>query len=93
MCRAARMVGDNLAVLQFGAGLGRLRQPAMHAAISGPLAALLTDGWALEWTAVKRRLNQAADVGTTSAVHWAGRLRADGRVRAVLCAVWAMRRQ
>ena len=43
MHRAARVVGDNLAVLQFGAGLGRLWRPAMHSAMSGPLAALLAD--------------------------------------------------
>ena len=91
MHRAARVVGDNLAVLQFGAGLGRLRRPAMHSAISGPLAALLADGWSLEWTAVRRRLNQAADAGATSAVHWAGRLRADGLRRTVEWTEWMMR--
>ena len=89
--RAARVVGDNLPVLQYGAGAGRLRRPAMYAAIAGPLAALAADGWTLDWTAVRRRLDKAADAGATTAVFWARRLWADGVRRPVEWTEWSAR--
>ena len=86
--RAARVVGDNLPVLRYGAGAGRLRRPATYAAIAGPLAALTADGWTLDWTAVRRRLDKAADAGATTAVFGARRLWADGVRRTVEWTEW-----
>ena len=76
--RAARIIGDNTAVVRHGAGLGRLSRPGLHEFLAAPLAAAAEGGWRLTWIAVRRRLNAAADELATSAVRWASSLRAGG---------------
>ena len=86
--RAARIVGDNLAVVRFGAGTGRLRRPQMQAQIDQSLAHVHAAGWRLQWIAVRRRLNQAADRQATAGVHWAARLHAQGRRTMAFARQW-----
>ena len=77
--RRARVIGDNLGVVRYGAEMGALRNPAMHRPLADALAAIAEGGWHLRWRAVRRRLNKAADAVATEAVLWAHRLRADGQ--------------
>ena len=77
--RRAIISGDNLAVVRYGAGLGRLRRDAMFSRLDGRLGALLCRGWTLTWRAVRRRLNSAADALATGGVLWAGTLLGWGR--------------
>ena len=72
--RRAAISGDNLAVIRFGAGVGRLARPDMFLRLCHLQAALLCRGWTLTWRAVRRRLNQAADELATIGVTWAGQL-------------------
>ena len=76
--RHSRTSGDNLAVVRFCVGQARLRRPAMQAVLEPGLARLALGGWAVQWLAVRRRLNMAADAIATRAVYWAARLRACG---------------
>ena len=50
-----RIVGDNLAVVRFGAGEGRLQRAHMAALIGPAIGALHLRGWSLQWEAVRRR--------------------------------------
>ena len=59
--RSARIVGDNLAVVRYGASQGRLHQPDMQGVLEQVLARVLLLGWDLQWAAVRQRFNQAAD--------------------------------
>ena len=77
--RRARVAGDNLAVVRYCAAEGRLRRPAMQCLLGGPLARLATGGWAVDWLAVRRRLNRAADELATEGVFRAAALAAEGR--------------
>ena len=88
VARLARVVGDNLAVVRFGAGAARLRRPAMHGLISPPLGHLEGAGWTLEWRAIRRRLNCAADAVATAGVYAAARHAAAGHFAPVLRTVW-----
>ena len=72
--RRARICGDNLGVVRFCATTGRLRRIAMHGPLEGPLADTALAGWDLQWTAVPRRLNEAADAIATCAVMEAARI-------------------
>ena len=72
--RAARIVGDNLAVIRYCAGSARLRRTSMQAHLEPNLATTLARGWRLAWQAVRRRLNQAADAFATAGTRWAGAL-------------------
>ena len=83
--RAARIAGDNAAVIRHGAGLGRLSRPGLHEFLAAPLAAAAERGWSLTWLAIRRRLNEAADALATSTVCWAARLR-DGGLSGVVTA-------
>ena len=76
--RTARMVGDNLAVIRYGAGTQRLRRTALQQVVDAALPTTLAAGWILDWLAVRRRFNQAADAVATEAVQWAHRLRRQG---------------
>jgi len=76
--RCARVCGDNLAVVRFGAAHGRLRRPEVQCILEPALTAMCTAGWLLDWHAVRRRLNIAADTAATSALFWAARLADDG---------------
>ena len=71
------MSGDNLAVVRYGAGQGMLRREAMFSRLDGRLGALLSRGWDIQWRAVRRRLNRAADALATVGVQWAAQLQLD----------------
>ena len=72
----ARVVGDNLAVIRYGAGTGRFRRPALQAQMEQGLGPLATRGWSLSWQAVRRRLNIGSDRLATLGVFWAQALHA-----------------
>ena len=74
----ARVAGDNLAAVRYGAGTGRYRRIALQAQMEHGLQRLATAGWTLIWQAVRRRLNRAADALATLALAWASALFADG---------------
>ena len=76
--RRARVIGDNLAVVRFGASMGRLRGAHMHGLVGPMLSSLHSQGWTLDWRAVRRRLNAAADEVATDAVHMAAGRAAQG---------------
>jgi hypothetical protein len=86
--RRARVIGDNLAVIRYGANVGRLRRPAMASLLSAGLAELAQRCWALTWRAVRRRLNGAADAVATEAVMWASRLAATGATAPAITVEW-----
>ena len=68
---AARVVGDNLAVIRYGAGTARLRRPELQTHLEGALGRALAAGWRLQWCAVRRRLNRAADALALEGRLWA----------------------
>ena len=74
----ARVVGDNLAVIRYGAGTGRFRRPALQAQLEQGLGPLAVRGWSLSWQAVRRRLNTGSDRLATVGVFWAQALHARG---------------
>ena len=76
--RAARVVGDNTAVVRYCAGTARLRRPQLQAHLEVGLGAVLAAGWRLSWQAVRRRLNGDADALATAGVYWAAQLRGRG---------------
>ena len=59
---------------------GRLNRPGPHAGIDHWLGKALLMGWDVDWHAVRRRVNTAADSLATEAVHRAGRLAHQGHV-------------
>ena len=86
--RRAQVIGDNLAVVRYGAERGALRRPGMHGPLAAALARAAEKGWHLSWTAVRRRLNEAAAAAATSAVHWAHQLRQQGHTDPVTHIEW-----
>ena len=86
--RHARVVGDNLAVIRYGAGTARLRRPAMQGLIGPTLSRLESTGWVLDWRAVRRRLNSAADTVATTGVFDAARLAEAGGLEPTLHTTW-----
>ena len=72
--RRVLISGDNMAVIRYCAGTGRLRREAMYARLDYRLGALLSRGWNIQWRAVRRRLNQEADRLATAGVQWADTL-------------------
>ena len=66
--RTARIAGDNLAVVRFGAALGKLARPYMHDIIDEALGRLMQQGWDIEWVPIRRRFNKEADAIATFAV-------------------------
>ena len=89
--RAARVVGDNLAVVRYGAGTARLRQTELQAHLELGLGQALSAGWRLLWCAVRRRLNQAADALAAEGRAWADRLAGEGAIRIQARIDWAPR--
>ena len=71
---ARHVVGDNLAVVRYGAGTARLRRPELQAHLEGALGRALAAGWCLQWCAVRRRLNRAADALALEGRLWAQNL-------------------
>ena len=89
--RAARVVGDNLAVVRYGAGTGRFQRVPLQAQMELSLGPLAQRGWALQWHAVRRRLNKAADRLATLGVFWAASLARRGDMDVRTHTVWHAR--
>ena len=75
--RAARVVGDNLAVIRYGAGTALLRRPDIKSHLEINLSTAVAAGWRLSWQAVPRRLNGDADSLAAEARRWAVTLQAE----------------
>ena len=75
---SVRIVGDNLAAVRYGAGSARMRRPALQSQIEAGLQPLLLAGWRMQWQAVRRRLNKAADALATVGQKWAELVMASG---------------
>ena len=86
--RQARVSGDNLAVVRYGAGMARLRRPAMQGLLGPSISQLECAGWTLDWRAVRRRLNTAADAIATAGVTTAARLAQQGSWAPATRTVW-----
>eukprot|EP00969_Alexandrium_andersonii_P004581 197230-Alexandrium_andersonii.AAC.1 len=56
---------------------------SLCAVLEGPLGDVAARGLDLQWQAVRRRFNRAADAGATRAVLWAAELRGAGRLHIV----------
>ena len=76
--RRARVVGDNLGVVRYGAGTARLRAQAQHAVLEEAFSAVLSQGWQLDRQAVRRHLNREADRLAMAGALWARSLRGEG---------------
>ena len=86
--RAARIAGDNLAAVRYGAGTGRYRRLQLCDQMDQGLRPLAERGWSLNWIAIRRRLNKAADRLATLGVYWAARLKAAGSDSVTIWTVW-----
>ena len=86
--RRLEVFGDNLAVVRFGAGTGRVRDPGVWALVSGPLARCLGLGWGVQWHAVRRRFNTAADAAASRARDEASAMALAGRAEVATRAWW-----
>ena len=86
--RSARVVGDNLPVVRFGAASGRLRRVPQHAPLAETLGAVLAAGWQLTWNGVRRRYNEGADSLATLGALWADRLLQAGVGESQVHIVW-----
>ena len=86
--RAARIVGDNLAAIRYGAGTGRYRRLPLATQVELGLRPLVETGWALTWQAVHRWLNVASDRLATLGVFWADALRSAGHTALQSWIVW-----
>ena len=84
----ARVVGDNLAVIRYCAGTARLRRVSMQAHLEIALGQVLDKSWALEWQAVRRRLNKQSDELATQGVFWAAEKRDAGHAEMVVSVTW-----
>ena len=76
--RRARVAGDNLAVIRYGAGTAGMRVTPQQALLEVALGETYTKGWDLDWQAVRRRLNTEADGLATMGVYQAARCAAQG---------------
>ena len=86
--RAARVVGDNLAAVRYGAGTGRFKRIQLQALMEQGLTPLANAGWTLTWQAVRRRLNTGSDALATLGVFWASARRAAQDLSQGLHIVW-----
>ena len=68
--KRARIVGDNLGVIRYGAGTQRFRALRMQGIMEDTVTQVARAGLRLEWQAVRRRLNTAADALATAAQAW-----------------------
>ena len=75
---AVRVFGDNLAVVRYCAAQCRIRKPDMAGVLEAPLAQAALGGHDVQWAAVRRRYNTAADEVATLAVTWAAGLCGNG---------------
>ena len=72
------MAGDNLKVIRYFASEGRTRKPQIQELLEGPVGDCAVRGWALNWAAVRRRENEAADEAATEGVYMAAGLAEQG---------------
>ena len=72
--RRASLAGDNLAVVRHAAAQGRLASQHVQGVIESVLQRVALAGWVLDWAAVRRRFNHAADEQATQGVQWARQL-------------------
>eukprot|EP00959_Pyramimonas_sp_CCMP1952_P237840 4969856-Pyramimonas_sp.AAC.1 len=63
--RTARIVGDDLAAVRYGAGTARYRRLHLARQMEDALGQAEGAGWVLTWQAVRRRLNKAPDSPAT----------------------------
>ena len=68
--KRARIVGDNLGVIRYGAGTQRFRALHMQGIMEDTVTRVAKAGLRLDWQAVRRRLNTAADALATAAQEW-----------------------
>ena len=69
--KRARVVGDNLAVIRHGSDSAKLRRLQTQAWMEPNLVRLYNSVWAIDWHAVRRRLNMAVDAIATQSLYWA----------------------
>ena len=79
---AATIVGDNLAVVRYGAATGRLLRPELHAILDQPLGAAACTGRVARWVAVRRCYNAGADAAAGDGCCVAAAAAAAGRPQA-----------
>ena len=68
---SARVAGDNLGTIRYGAGSYRFRQLSLYSQMEQALSHAQQHGWLLSWQAVRRRFNEAADELATAGIAWA----------------------
>ena len=68
--KRARIVGDNLGVIRYGAGTQRFRALHMQGIMEDTVTRVAKAGLRLDWQAIRRRLNTAADALATAAQEW-----------------------
>ena len=84
-------MGDNLAVIRYGAGTNRFQRLSLQSQMELALGPLAQRGWVLQWQAVRRRLNKAADRLATLGVFWAACLGREGVTTTSSHTVWHAR--
>ena len=77
-----------MGVVRYGAGTGRFRRLQLQANLEAALYPLADAGWSLDFQAVRRHLNVAADRLATAACHLAATLRAAGTLTPVVRVDW-----
>ena len=84
------ILGDNLPIIRYAAGLARTSRPEVHALLDPPLADMACLGQVPHWEAVRRRFNTAADAAATQGCIAAAQLAALGHTcRMELQNTWA----
>ena len=86
--RTALVAGDNLGVVRFGAGTGRLHHSRLQTPVAAALSRVLLLGWRLRWAAVRRGFNTSADAEATIARERAAVLHAAGQAEAEWHVEW-----
>ena len=66
--RPVTVLGDNLPLLRLAAATGRLRPDGMWAVVEAALMYVAAHGWSVDWVAVRRHRNCAADAAATHGV-------------------------
>ena len=75
VCGSRRCTGDNLTIVRYGAGQGRLHKVELQGVLEQPLSELAAAGRHCEWLAARRRFNKRADEVATAALMRAAALR------------------
>ena len=66
--RPITVLGDNLPLLRLAAATGRLRTDGIWAVVEAALMYVAAHGWNVDWVAVRRHRNCAADAAATDGV-------------------------